>query len=373
MVYEPQEDSFLLREFVLKYAKGNVLDMGTGSGIQAAAAAASKKTVDVIGVDIDPQSIEYAKKHQDAKLNIKWIKSDLFQKLSKKYEHFFDTMIFNAPYLPQEGKRRHIDLEGGRIGHETIERFLEQAKDYLKQDGIILLAFSSLTPFMPDLIEKHMFTGKEIGRKHVFFEDIIVYKIKKSAVLKQLEKKGVSDISYFMKGKRGYIFTGKYKGQKVAIKVKNPKSTAVGTISKEAKMLKLVNKHGLGPKYYFHSPKFIVYKFVEGDLLQDLLDSPKIKWICKEVFKQCFTLDLLHIDKKEMLRPRKHVIVKGKNVTMIDWERAHKVKEPHNVTQFCQFVRNNVDKKNQDRWVKIAKEYRKKPSRETFNKILKML
>lgn len=374
MVYEPQEDSFLLQEFVLKVAKGNVLDMGTGSGIQAATAARSRKVNEVYGADIDPEAIEFAKKHQDSKLNIKWVKSDLFEKFKrKKFHHYFDVIVFNAPYLPHEGGKRHIDLEGGPVGHETIERFLQDAQKYLKPDGKILLAFSSLTPHMPDMLYKYWYAGKELGKRHLFFEDILVYELKKNPDLVALEKKGVTGIAYFTKGKRGYIFTGRYKNKKVAIKVKHPRSTAVRTIPHEAKMLKLVNKHGLGPKYVLHSPKYLVYEFVEGKLLQDLLESPRIRWVCKEVFRQCFKLDQLKLDKKEMLRPRKHVIVKGKNVTMIDWERAHRVKDPHNVTQFCQFVRNNVEKKDKQRWIDVAREYRKKPSRAVLNKILKMV
>ena len=43
MIYEPAEDSHLLAEAVKKFAHGRVLDMGTGSGIQAITAAKSRK------------------------------------------------------------------------------------------------------------------------------------------------------------------------------------------------------------------------------------------------------------------------------------------------------------------------------------------
>jgi len=41
-VYIPREDSFLMQIAVKAYSKGKVLDMGTGSGIQAVTAAANK-------------------------------------------------------------------------------------------------------------------------------------------------------------------------------------------------------------------------------------------------------------------------------------------------------------------------------------------
>ena len=40
-VYDPKEDSTLLEHYVRQYAKGSVLDIGTGSGIQAISATQS--------------------------------------------------------------------------------------------------------------------------------------------------------------------------------------------------------------------------------------------------------------------------------------------------------------------------------------------
>ncbi len=376
MVYEPQEDSFLLKESVKRHAKGVVLDMGTGSGLQAREASHSKRTTKVFAVDIDKAAIKAARGYSDHKRHkkITWLLGDLFSQFrSKKYLHYFDTIIFNPPYLPQDHKVRDIALEGGRRGHEVIERFLGQVNNYLKPDGIVLLVFSSLTPEVHNLLRKNMLVGKELGRTHMFFEDIFVYLIRRSPILNQLEKKGVCDIKFFATGNRGLVFTGKYKNKKVAIKIKHPESAAVDTITREAGMLKEVNRHGIGPKYSFHSPYFLVYEFVEGEYLKDLVNSKNIRSICKKVFEQCFQLDLLHINKAEMTRPYKHVIVKGKKVTFIDFERARKTEEAHNVTQFCEFVKNNVDKKNKNKWIQLARDYSRNRSRQQFNKMLASL
>ena len=61
MIYEPSDDSFLLREFVLEFAKGKVLDMGTGSGIQAEAAL--EKTDDVLAADVNEEAVEFCRKN----------------------------------------------------------------------------------------------------------------------------------------------------------------------------------------------------------------------------------------------------------------------------------------------------------------------
>ncbi|HHI04291.1 MAG TPA: methyltransferase domain-containing protein, partial [Candidatus Woesearchaeota archaeon] len=67
-VYEPMEDSFLLAEHVKKHSNGFVLDVGTGSGIQAITA--SEKANLVIGVDISRDAIKLSKSNA-LKQNIK--------------------------------------------------------------------------------------------------------------------------------------------------------------------------------------------------------------------------------------------------------------------------------------------------------------
>ena len=139
-IYDPREDSKLLEKYVWEYAKGSVLDIGTGSGIQALAAAKSKKVKSVLATDIQSSVINYNKKNIINK-KIKFIASDLFENINKK----FDTIIFNPPYLPQELKVKDLTLEGGKKGFEVIERFLNEVNSFLKSDGVILTVFSSLT------------------------------------------------------------------------------------------------------------------------------------------------------------------------------------------------------------------------------------
>ena len=141
-VYSPREDSFLLQRVVSNLCilkkPNRVLDLGTGSGIQAITAKLSgaKK---VVAVDINPKAIMLAK--QNVKLNkveIEFHTSDLFNHVNGN----FDMIIFNPPYLPMEPP---IDIQwsGGR---EFIEDFVRQAKDRLNEGGIIVFVYSSLDP-----------------------------------------------------------------------------------------------------------------------------------------------------------------------------------------------------------------------------------
>jgi len=206
MIYEPREDSFLLQKYVKKYAKDLVLDMGTGSGIQAKTASFTAKQV--IGLDIDKEAVKYCKKHNK---NIHFFKSNLFQifednfffydQVDNKIEIYnkrkvsdrekrktlvakqikFDLIIFNPPYLPQKLKKRDIISEGGKKAYEILEKFFDKAPIYLKKDGKILIVFSSLTnkQKINEFIEKNNLKSVELEKKHVFFEDLYVYWIGK--------------------------------------------------------------------------------------------------------------------------------------------------------------------------------------------------
>ena len=176
MIYSPEEDSYLLEEQVLKYSKGkSVLDIGSGSGIQALAALKSKAK-SVLATDIDEESINYLRSLNKNKLEI--IKSNLFSKIKGK----FDLIIFNPPYLPQNAKEDKESAKattGGKKGDEIILRFLKQAKSHLNKEGIILLLLSSLTP--KNRIEKILLSSKLkytiISEKRLFFESLDVLKI----------------------------------------------------------------------------------------------------------------------------------------------------------------------------------------------------
>ena len=272
--------------------------------------------------------------------------------------------------MPQEGKEKAIALEGGKQGNEIIARFLTHARTYLKPHGTILLVCSSLTPKMQTLFEQNLFTPTLLNKQHMFFEDIFIYQLSNDPRLLELQQKKVRAIHYFAQGKRGLILTGIYRSKKVAIKIVRQASTSPGTIALEARVLKEVNKHHIGPHYLFHTKNTLIYQFVEGKHLRDLVQSPKINKLCTNILKQCHTLDQLHINKQEMTRPTKNILVKGTRVTLIDFERSRKTNKPSNVTQFCQFIMKHVQQDNA--WITLAQAY-SAGSPNAFKKMLEKL
>ncbi|MBI2047159.1 methyltransferase, partial [Candidatus Pacearchaeota archaeon] len=180
-VYEPAEDSLLLAKHVKTTAgeilkenpAARVLDMGTGSGMQAAVCIdAGMKKEDILCVDIDKGAVKLAKKK-----GFNAVLSNLFSGINKKNK--FDLIIFNPPYLPEDktGHDRGRDTTGGRKGDETILRFLNLAKSYLNKNGKIMIALSSFTPRerISKEIKSQKLKMKVLETQNLFFEKLEVW------------------------------------------------------------------------------------------------------------------------------------------------------------------------------------------------------
>ena len=192
-IYEPAEDSYLLQRAVKERAWGRVLDMGTGSGIEALGAITRPAVREVVAVDINPDAVaRLQEKVCEKKLRkIKVLRSDLFEQV----EGSFNTIIFNPPYLPQDKGIEDTTLYGGKKGWELVGRFLKDVARYLFPDGEVLLLFSSLTKKdkIEALIARQLLLWKELAREKVAFEELYVYSLTKSKLLLELERKGIAE------------------------------------------------------------------------------------------------------------------------------------------------------------------------------------
>ena len=172
-VYEPREDSFLLEREVKKLARGKkVLDVGSGSGIQALAARGADAK-EVVASDIEPESLKELRRKK-----LKVVKSDLFSSLKGK----FDLIIFNPPYLPRderEDSNSSRATTGGAKGDEIILKFLRGARKHLEKDGAILIVVSSLTPSdrINELLRVLKMQREIIARQKIFMEELQVWEI----------------------------------------------------------------------------------------------------------------------------------------------------------------------------------------------------
>ncbi|MBN1683475.1 methyltransferase [Candidatus Bathyarchaeota archaeon] len=166
-IYFPAEDSFLLQKYVEKFVYGKVLDMGTGSGIQAVTAAKKNVVQKVVAVDINLEAIEVTKKfaiENNVSDKITVFKSNLFEKICGK----FDWILFNPPYLPSEKSINDSTWDGGETGKELISSFLNQAKKYLNENGQILIIYSSLT----GINQNYGYDWIVLEEQNLFFENL---------------------------------------------------------------------------------------------------------------------------------------------------------------------------------------------------------
>ncbi|MFT4304109.1 MAG: HemK2/MTQ2 family protein methyltransferase [Candidatus Woesearchaeota archaeon] len=371
-IYESDEDSYLLSKYVEKLIKPNykVLDIGCGSGIQCETAL--KKTKSVLGVDINSNAIEYCKKSEYCN-SAKFKQSDLFSNIKKQK---YDVIIFNPPYLPdaKDPKNMKLYTTGGKKGYEIIERFLSEVNYYLTENGFILLLFSSLTKkdVVDQLISNYLLDFKLLDKKSIMMEVLYCYKITKSSLLKKLNRKNIHNSYYLSKGKRGIVYKAKFKNKNIVIKIKNSKSQALNTIINEGNWLKKLNKYNIGPKLYFYDEDMIVMEYIDGILIGDYIKSfneKKIKKIILLLLDQMYIMDKLKIEKKEMVRPLKHIIIRKDKPVLIDFERVKLVELPGNVTQFLEFLSrlNIIDRKKS---IKLSMNYKKEYDIKKIKKFL---
>jgi len=411
-IYEPAEDSYLLKKHVQKEAFGRVLDIGTGSGIQALSLTKKQsrnsknsgmsekqtfltKVKTITAIDINKKAIKQLKEKTKVLRHFHVEESNLFENIPDKFE----TIIFNAPYLPQDyiadKKIEDPALYGGKQGWETIEEFFKQVGDHLVKESQILLLFSSLTDKeeVEKIIKENLYSFEELERQKLpMFETLYVYKITATALRNTLQSQGVKDIQYFDKGRRGLIYKGRWDKNAftkkflakrdevtVAIKIKNEASTATGRIKNEIYWLKQCNKENIGPKLYFYGRQneYIVREFIEGEFLPDFLENKankeKIKTILKDILNQCFILDKMKMSKDEFTRPLKNVMVnkEGKAI-LLDFERCRNDLEPTNVTQFVSFLANH-DHINKEKAIELSKAYKTSYKEKEFKDIETLL
>lgn len=184
--YEISKDVFNPKYYVtsqfmsrnMTISRGDVvLDMGTGSGIQAVTA--GLKASKVIAIDINPEAVKSARKNvRTNKLEtvISVLEGDLFTPL--KQEPLFNIILFTPPYMEGSPKKNfeHALYDRNKI---LIARFFEEAGHYLKPDGCIQMLYSSIAG--PD---KALEIAGQLGWKHTliaykktFTESFYIYKL----------------------------------------------------------------------------------------------------------------------------------------------------------------------------------------------------
>ncbi|MEU1905647.1 HemK2/MTQ2 family protein methyltransferase [Streptomyces hygroscopicus] len=147
-VYSPQDDTRLLAEALLREdisADTAVLDVGTGSGALAVAAA-RHGAAEVTAVDVSPLAVGTAWLHARLRgVRVRVLRGDL---LAPVADRSFDLILANPPYVPAPGRRarrgRAVAWNAGADGRAVLDRLSVDAPPLLRPGGVLLLVHSGL-------------------------------------------------------------------------------------------------------------------------------------------------------------------------------------------------------------------------------------
>jgi release factor glutamine methyltransferase len=146
-VFVPRSDTWLLAGELRRrhQVKGTVIDVCTGSGALAIAAARAGAT-SVTAVDVSRRALVSAA--VNARLNGVRVRTRRGSLLHAVPGERFDMIVSNPPYLPSEdepparGPARHT--EAGPDGRSLLDELIAQAPAHLRPGGILLVTHSSV-------------------------------------------------------------------------------------------------------------------------------------------------------------------------------------------------------------------------------------
>lgn len=148
----PRPDTEILVEEVIEIGKNKdeieILDIGTGSGAITVSLAKYLDNANLTSVDISEIALEVGKKNaisNNVDNKIEFIKSNLFTEIDKDKK--FDVIVSNPPYIRKKDVENlesqvkdfepYTALEGGEDGLDFYRKITEQAKLYLKENGVL--------------------------------------------------------------------------------------------------------------------------------------------------------------------------------------------------------------------------------------------
>ncbi len=142
-VLTPRVETEKMVEFAIKHApkNGKLVDIGTGSGAIAIAIKTHRPDLEVWATEVTDEALAVARRNiENLKLDIKLVKSDLFDHVSQS----FDAVATNLPYLqndadlmPEVQKEPAVALFGGDDGLDIYRRFLKELPAHLNPSGYL--------------------------------------------------------------------------------------------------------------------------------------------------------------------------------------------------------------------------------------------
>jgi putative serine/threonine protein kinase len=144
------------------------------------------------------------------------------------------------------------------------------------------------------------------------------------------------------KGHVGVVLRAMRGGEEVALKVRRTDSDRE-SMHREAEMLVLANKAGVGPMLYGFSNDFIVMEEITGSYLGEWMndfrgDPEELRNVIRGLLEKSRKLDHVGVDHGELTRVKRHFIVTEAGPRIIDFESASIERRMQNVTATAQSI-----------------------------------
>jgi release factor glutamine methyltransferase len=173
-VFPPAPLSRLLGEAVLAEVRvgDRVLDMGTGSGVNAILAAS--RSTDVLSVDVNPRAVAAAVANagrNGVASRTEFRESDVFAAV----DGTFDLMVFDPPFR-WFAPRDELEAAMADENYAALTRFLSQAGSFLAPGGRILMFFgtSGDLDYLYRTAQANGFTRETVASQDLVREDQMV-------------------------------------------------------------------------------------------------------------------------------------------------------------------------------------------------------
>lgn len=150
----PRPETEMLVDFLLAHVEASprdpfvIADVGTGSGAIAVTTAALASNTRIYGLDISEDALEVARENGRRLApgaRLRFLQSDLLSALPEPA----DVIVANLPYVTDSEYtglapeireyEPQLALTAGVKGLDVIQRLLDQVRDHLKPDGLVLL------------------------------------------------------------------------------------------------------------------------------------------------------------------------------------------------------------------------------------------
>lgn len=153
----PRPETEELVENIIDYCKDmamtepNIVDLGTGSGAIAVSLAYYIKRAKILAIDISPLAVKIARENiekYNLEERVKTIEGNLLLPLLNINKSNVDIVVSNPPYIDKENMEKlplevkeepELALYGGVDGLDYYRKLIPQAREVLKEDGLLAL------------------------------------------------------------------------------------------------------------------------------------------------------------------------------------------------------------------------------------------